>query len=135
MLILVVDDHPGVANAIGRLLRASGQDVHISRDAAEGIALASRLRPQLILHDIVMGPMDGYEAARRLRGTPGLAETVLIACSASVDEGKAREAGFDGWLIKPITGDDLNQVIAIVVERETDAPGRRAGPHFAGKVK
>jgi two-component system CheB/CheR fusion protein len=135
LLILLVDDHPGVANAIGRLLGASGHDVHVSHDAAEGIALACRLRPDLILHDIVMVPMDGYEAARRLRNTPGLAATVLIACSASVDERKAREAGFDGWLIKPITDGDLDTVLAMVRERRNNAAGERAGAHLTGRVK
>lgn len=135
MLILVVDDHIGVANGIARLLGAFGHSVHVSHDAAEGLALASQIRPDLILHDIVMAPMDGYEAARRLRSTPGLAETVLIACSATVDEIKARDAGFDGWLIKPLSGDDLDKLIAMVLERKKHTAGKRASTERCGERK
>ena len=61
--------------------------------------------------------IDGYEAARRLRTIPALALTVLVACSATVDEHKARQAGFDGWLIKPVGDGELQTVINLVRER------------------
>lgn len=126
LLIIVVDDDNGAANAIARLLTTYAHDVHVSYDAAIGLSLASQIRPDLILHDIAMPSMDGYEAARRLRSTHGLAETVLIAYSASVDEAKARAAGFDGWLIKPITVNDLDTVIAMVLERKKNRAGKGA---------
>src|SRR5438270_811377 len=57
--------------------------------------------PDLILHDIVMPTMGGYEAARRLRAIPALTRTLLIACSGSINEEKARQPGFNGWLLNP----------------------------------
>ena len=91
--------------------------MHVSHTAAEGLELASRTAPDLILLDILMPVMNGYEAARRLREIPSFSGTVLIACSGSVDEPKARAAGFDGWLVKPICEGDLDAVLAMVVQR------------------
>ena len=115
--ILVVDDDVGAAKALGRLLRACGHTVRISYAAREGLKLASHIKPDLILHDIAMRPINGYEAARRLREIPSLSGTTLIAYSGSVDEKKARASGFDGWLVKPITEGDLDAVLAIVLRR------------------
>ncbi len=126
LLILVVDDDRGVADSIARLLRTYGHSVHIAYDAAQGLVVASQIRPDLILHDIAMHSTDGYETARRLRNTLGLAETVLIAFSVAVDEARARQAGFDGWLIKPMTIGDLEPVIAMALERRKNTAGQRA---------
>jgi CheY-like chemotaxis protein len=115
--VLVVDDDVPTANALGRLLRAYGHSVEIAYGAVEALELAARLRPDLILQDIAMGSTDGYEIARRLRTMPALASTTLIACSGLVDEKKAREAGFDGWLVKPIGIGQLETVIATVLGR------------------
>src|SRR3954465_6207247 len=105
--ILVIDDDIGAATALGRLLRACGHTVQLSDRVVEGLELASRMAPDLILLDITMPGIDGYEAARRVREMPSLAGALLIACSGGVDERKAREAGFDGWLVKPISDTDL----------------------------
>ena len=121
--ILVVDDDIGTAKALGRLLRALGHTAHISHSAVEGLELASQLKPDLILHDLLMSQVDGYEAARRIRKMPSLAKTLLVACSGSVDERKARAAGFDAWLIKPVGDNDLDTVIAMASRRL----GRRDG--------
>src|SRR5205085_1382258 len=83
----------------------------------EGLELASGLKPDLILHDLTMPVIDGHDAARRLREVPSLSGALLVACSGSVDEAKAREAGFDGWLLKPISDDDLDTVLAMVLQR------------------
>lgn len=96
--------------------------MHIAYGTAEGLELAARVRPDLILHDIAMPVMDGYEAARRLRGMAALSHTALIACSASVNEQRARAAGFDGWLVKPIGDGELEAVLAMVLQRIAHAP-------------
>jgi CheY-like chemotaxis protein len=115
--ILVVDDDVGAAKALGRLLRAYGHTVRVSYTAREGLELAFRIKPDLILQDIAMSQIDGYEAARRLREMPSLSGTTLIACSGSVEEKQARAAGFDGWLVKPISEGDLHAVLTIVLQR------------------
>ena len=115
--VLIVDDDAGAARALARLLRAGGHTAHVSYDAREGFELASRIKPDLILHDLAMPGIDGHEAARRLRADPNFSNTVLIACSGSVDEERARAAGFDGWLVKPISDGDLDAVLATVLQR------------------
>jgi CheY-like chemotaxis protein len=127
--VLLVDDDSGTAKALRRLLKAYGHRVEVAHSADEGLALACVMRPDLILHDIAMRSVDGYAAARRMRETPALAGTVLIACSGFMDEAKAREAGFDGWLHKPLSADELETVLAMVIER------RRAQSGCTGKVK
>jgi CheY-like chemotaxis protein len=125
--ILVVDDDLGAAKALRRLLKAYGHRVAAAHSADEGLALALEIGPDLILHDIAMRPMDGYASARRLRETPALAGTVLIAWSGLLDEAKAREAGFDGWLHKPISAAELETVLALAIERRAARTGRTAG--------
>ena len=117
LAILVVDDDISAANALGRLLRTFGHAVRVAHDSLEGLELAARMQPDLVLHDILTPQIDGYEAARRLRAQASLSRTILIACSAAVDEAKARAAGFDGWLEKPIDGDELETVLQMVLER------------------
>ncbi len=124
--ILIVDDDVGVGKALGRLLRTLGHTVQVSYSAREGIELAPRIRPDLILVDIAMHPLDGYETARRLRELPSLTSTILIACSASVDANMARAAGFDGWLLKPISDGDLDGVLAIVLKRVNESTAKSA---------
>src|SRR5690349_5622347 len=116
LVVLVVDDDLSAAKALGRLVRVCGHTVHISHTAREGFDIALRVKPDLILHDLALPDVDGHDAARRLRESP-VSGTVLIACSGSVDEEKARAAGFDGWLVKPIADGDFDAVLARVLER------------------
>jgi CheY-like chemotaxis protein len=127
--VLVVDDDAGTAKALRRLLKSYGHRVEVAHGAAEGFARACDSRPDLILHDIAMPSVDGYAAARRLRQVAALERTVLIACSGFLDEAKAREAGFDGWLHKPVSTGELETVLALVTERLGAQSGR------TGKVK
>lgn len=115
--ILVVDDHQGAATALARLLKALGHRVLVANTTLEGIELASRGELDLILHDLTMPVMDGYEAARGLRAMPALAGTLLIACSGSVDEAHAQRAGYDGWLEKPIRAETLDAVLEMAEQR------------------
>jgi CheY-like chemotaxis protein len=124
--ILIIDDDVDVGKALGRLLGACGHIVQVSNNPHEGIELASRIGPDLILLDIAMQRLDGYEAARGLRELPSLSGTILIACSALVDENMARAAGFDGWLVKPISGSDLDVVLAIVLKRVNQSTANSA---------
>jgi CheY-like chemotaxis protein len=117
LVALVVDDDIATARALFRLLRSYGHRVEVAHSAHEGFARACELRPDVILHDVAMPSMDGYAAARRLRQVAALDRTVLIACSGLLDEAKAREAGFDGWLHKPISPGELETVLALATER------------------
>src|SRR5260370_29869523 len=75
-------------------------------DGAEGVAMAQSHRPDLILMDIQLPVIDGYEATRRIRAIPELAQVPIIAVTSyalSGDEAKTREAGCDGYVAKPFS--------------------------------
>ena len=87
------------------LLTAFGYEVSGTKEGAEGIELAQRERPDLILLDIHMPKMDGYEVVRRLRANPQCRDTSIVAVTALAmvgDREKLMNAGFDGYISKPI---------------------------------
>ena len=104
--ILVVDDNKDSANALARLLkRLYGQEVEVAHDGPSALARAATFRPEVILLDIGLPGMDGYEVARRLRGMPGFEAVTLLALTGwgqEEDRRRSLEAGFDHHLVKPV---------------------------------
>lgn len=103
--VLVVDDNLDSAESLSLLLELMGHSVRTAHDGEQALAEADAFRPELVLMDIGMPRMDGYEAARRLRQADWSADTVLVALTGwGQDEDKRRseEAGFDHHLIKPV---------------------------------
>jgi two-component system CheB/CheR fusion protein len=122
--ILLVDDNADVADVLGMLLRLKDNEVHIAYDGPGALDAAARHRPEIILLDIALPGMSGYEVARRLRQDVGLDQAILIAASgycAEEDRRRSLEAGFDGYLVKPIEVDHIQELLS---ERELD-PGVR----------
>ncbi len=104
--ILVVEDTEDNRRIIRDLLTNFGYELIEAMDGAEGVALAEDQRPDLILMDIQLPVVDGYEATRRIRAIPGLARVPIIAVTSyalSGDEAKARAAGCDGYVAKPFS--------------------------------
>ena len=112
--ILVVDDHPDAANSLGLLLGAHGYPVKVVYDGAAALRFAAENHPDVVLLDIGMPGMNGYETARRLRHELGLTGTLLVAVSGygtEEDRRRSKEAGFDHHLVKPI---DLDRLLALI---------------------
>jgi len=108
--ILVVEDTEDNRQIIRDLLSSVGYELIEAADGAEGVALAQKERPDLILMDIQLPEIDGYEATRRIRAIPELAKVPIIAVTSyalSGDEAKTREAGCDGYVAKPFSPRDL----------------------------
>jgi two-component system cell cycle response regulator DivK len=104
--ILVVEDIEDNREILRDLLSAAGYDVIEALDGAEGIAKASEHMPDLILMDIQMPVMDGYDATRHLKADPALKVIPVIAVTSyalSGDEDKARSAGCNGYIAKPFS--------------------------------
>src|SRR6185312_4306499 len=100
----VVEDTEDNRRILRDLLSAAGYTMIEAFDGAEGVAKATEHRPDLILMDIQMPVMDGYEATRRIKADPALASIPVIAVTSyalSGDEQKARDAGCDGYIAKP----------------------------------
>ena len=103
--ILVVDDYVDTAKSLAILLRRKGHTVQVAHDGPTALALVPTFQPQVIVLDIGLPGMDGYEVATRLRNAPELHETVLIALTGygqQDDLQRTKQAGFHHHLIKPI---------------------------------
>ena len=113
--ILAVDDNVDSALALSRLLKISGHDVHTAHDGVAALVQAGELAPEVVLLDIGLPGMDGYEVARRLRADPSSRRVQIIAISGygqDQDRVRSREAGFDHHLVKPVDVDALLGLIA-----------------------
>ena len=104
--ILVIEDTEDNRQIIRDLLTSAGYELVEAVDGLEGVATAEREKPDLILMDIQLPGIDGYEATRRIRAIPELAKVPIIAVTSyalSGDEAKTRAAGCDGYVAKPFS--------------------------------
>ena len=104
--ILVVDDDPAILATVADILALSGYPVATAADGAEGLRLAAELRPALVLLDLRMPGIDGWDVARTLRAR-GLAAPILVMTAAQDARRWAEQLGADGYLAKPFDLDDL----------------------------
>jgi CheY-like chemotaxis protein len=118
--VLVVDDNVDTLLGFSMLLKASGHDVRTAHDGLSAVETAIAYRPNVVLLDIGLPGLNGYEVARRLRQHPNLKNTVLIALTGygqDTDRQASKQAGFDHHLVKPARFDQLNKILATVQER------------------
>jgi two-component system cell cycle response regulator DivK len=103
--VLVVEDNPVNLELVAALLESEGCGVILAETADVSLRLAATERPDLIVMDIQLPGMSGYEATRRLKADPATAGIPVVALTAHAmrgEETRAREAGFDAFLTKPI---------------------------------
>jgi len=102
--VLVVDDNIDSAQSLGMLLEATGHDVQLAYDGPTALRAAMDFRPNVVLLDIGLPGLDGYEVAKRIREQPTLTNIVLVAMTGygnSADQRRSDEAGFNHHLVKP----------------------------------
>jgi CheY-like chemotaxis protein len=112
--ILVVDDNVDLARGLARLLEIRGHDVQVAYDGPTGLAKARKSKPEVVLLDIGLPGMDGYQVAAHLRQEETVKDATLIAISGYGQEEDlrlAKEAGFDHHLVKPIASADLFKLL------------------------
>lgn len=115
--VLVVDDHADGATSMCRLLRVLGYDARQASDGLEGLGAAAEFRPDVVLLDIAMPTLSGYEVARRLRAEPWGKQILLIAVTGwgqDSDKQRATDAGFDCHLTKPVAVAELTRALSSV---------------------
>src|SRR6185436_12538649 len=113
--ILVVDDNRDAADSLGMLLKFLGADVYTANDGPAALEAFRTYRPSVVLLDIGLPEMDGYELARRTRLQPEGGEVTLIALTGwgqEEDRRRSREAGIDHHLVKPVDLDALEKLMA-----------------------
>jgi CheY-like chemotaxis protein/two-component sensor histidine kinase len=116
--ILVVDDNRDSADSLAMLLRIMGNDVHTAHDGLEAVGAAAVFQPDVVLLDIGLPKLNGYEAGRRIREQQGKG-VVLIALTGwgqEEDRRRSKEAGFDHHLTKPVELDALQKLLAGLME-------------------
>lgn len=112
--VLVVDDEPDGAESLAAVLSLFGNEVRTAPDGEAGVEVAETFRPDVILLDIGMPRVDGYEACRRIRGRPwgrGVVIVALTGWGTDDDRRQARDAGFDHHLTKPVNPADLRALL------------------------
>lgn len=115
MRILVVDDNLDASSMLSRMVIAMGHEVAIAADGKEAIEMAEVYRADVVLMDLGMPRMNGYEAARYIRQQQWGRETVLVAVTGwgqDVDRLKSKESGFDHHLVKPADPQELRMLFA-----------------------
>jgi signal transduction histidine kinase/DNA-binding response OmpR family regulator len=113
--VLLIDDNVDLTATMSALLRLGGHDVVVCGDGPSGLEAAVEFGPELILVDIGLPGMNGYEVANRLRSMPQFDGALLVAVTGygqADDRRRAHEAGFDHHLVKPVFFDALQQLLA-----------------------
>jgi CheY-like chemotaxis protein len=119
--ILVADDFPQSAEILARLLRQDGNVVQIARDGVEAIEAAEQFRPDVVVLDISMPKLTGYEAARIIREQPWGKRVFLVALSGwghHLDQQRSKDSGFDAHLTKPAKYEKLMELLDLAAANE-----------------
>ena len=102
--VLIVDDDPGNRGVADRMLSMHGAEVHTANDGVEALKKLNELNPTVILSDISMPNMDGWELIENIRKSSKTKKTPVVAITAhamDIDKKRIMEAGFDGFISKP----------------------------------
>jgi len=119
--VLVVDDNVDTAQTLALLLEESGHDVRMGHDGPTALKVAHAFLPNVVLLDIGLPGLDGYEVAKRLRQQSVLPNVVLVAMTGygqDTDRQRSQDAGFDHHLVKPANFDKVQQILASVTVAE-----------------
>ena len=112
MRVLVVDDNLDSAEMLQTLLKTMGHDAGMAHDGHSALEAVDEQRPEVVLLDIGLPDMDGYEVARQIRERQGSGPRLIALTGWDKDDVRSREAGFDHHLMKPADFDALERVLA-----------------------
>ncbi len=113
--ILIVDDHPLNLKLARLILAAEGYEIRTAEDADSTLQVLATFTPRMILMDLQLPGVDGFELTRRLKADPATAGIMIVALTAFAmkgDERRAREAGCDGYITKPVDAERLPRLVA-----------------------
>ena len=130
--VVLVEDNESTIDVVDMELKCLGYDVMIAKDGLDALKLISEAAPDLVIMDIQMPKLDGFEAVRRIRADPAIQNIPILAATARAlkgDREKCLAVGCDGYIAKPFTHGDLNSAINEVFKRRLAAPlsGGEAG--------
>lgn len=123
--ILIIDDNPTNLKLAAFVLAKSGYEIRTAADADAALSELERWSPRLILMDLQLPGMDGFELTRRLKADPARRGIKVIAVTAYAmqrDEARALAAGCDGYVAKPVAPDTLRALVAKQLSAVSEAP-------------
>jgi len=112
--IMVVDDNQDSAESMAQMLRLFDNEVVVAHDGLAAVEIAERVRPEIVLMDVGMPRMNGYDATRRIREQPWGRDLVVIALTGwgqDNDRERSEQAGCDGHLVKPVSLSNLEEML------------------------
>lgn len=117
--ILLVDDEPNILLAIEFLLKKEGYTIQKAFDGQQALELAATFRPDIVVLDVMMPELDGFEVAQRIRNTPSFDDVRIIFLTAKgtpSDKMRGYSSGGEVYLIKPFDNDELVRIVNEIVE-------------------
>jgi PAS domain S-box-containing protein len=112
--LLLVDDSVDAATLLAMVLEADGYDVRVAHEARQALEVAAQFEPEIVLLDLGLPGMDGFQLAREMRKQATTANALLVAVTGygqAADRLRSQEAGFDHHLVKPVSADEIQRVI------------------------
>src|SRR6185312_4418502 len=126
--VLIADDNHDAGISLSMLLQSMGHDTRVVHDGIEALEEAELFHPEVVLLDIGMPRLDGYETARRMAGRPWAAAAQIVAVTGwgqETDRQRAKDAGFHRHLVKPVDLDVLREVMSDGCEQRHEPPPNR----------
>lgn len=117
--VLIVEDEKHIAEAQSLVL-GEHYNVHHASDGAEGLKMAERLKPNVVILDIMLPKMSGYEVCRKIRSNAELKGTKIVMVTAKnqqIDENAGMDIGADDYIMKPFEAEELKHVVSQVLKR------------------
>ncbi len=124
--VLIVDDNVDITASLSLMLGAMGHEVRTAHDGRDAVTVAEQFRPDLVLMDIGMPTMNGYDACRQIREQAWAHDVVLVACTGwgqEEDRQRSKQAGFDLHLVKPPSPEALERLVAGLHGQPREASG------------
>jgi two-component system response regulator ResD len=124
--ILIIEDEEGIIHLLNLYLKDAGFDVVIAKDGADGLALHSRTHPDLVILDIMLPALDGFEVCRRIRSWSNTPILMLTARGDEEDRIQGLDLGADDYLVKPFSPRELVSRVRAILRRVENQEGAQA---------
>jgi two-component system response regulator ResD len=125
--ILIIEDEEGIVHLLNLYLKDAGYDVVVARDGADGLALHAREHPDLVLLDIMLPALDGFEVCRRIRAWSKTPILMLTARGSEDDRIQGLDLGADDYLVKPFSPRELVSRVRAILRRTSAGSGSPDG--------
>ena len=121
--ILIIEDEEGIIHLLNLYLKDAGYDVVVAKDGADGLALHARLHPDLVILDIMLPALDGFEVCRRIRSWSNTPILMLTARGDEEDRIQGLDLGADDYLVKPFSPRELVSRVRAILRRVDNQAG------------